>query len=124
MDITNKYFEAAILENVQPTMNVVCMEVFAPIVAIIPFTDEEEVVEQANDTEYGLQAGVFTSDINRAFRIADKLEMGGVWINEVSVRRYDHIPYGGVKQSGLGKEGVRYAIEGMSDVKFIGVKII
>jgi len=117
------FLEATIIENVKPAMNVVCMEVFAPIVAIIPFTDEEEVIKQANDTEYGLQAGVFTSDINRAFRIADKLEMGGVWINEVSVRRYDHIPYGGVKQSGIGKEGVRYAIEGMSDLKFIGVKI-
>lgn len=118
------FLEPTIIENVKPSMNVVCMEVFAPIVAIIPFDDEKLVVEQANDTEYGLQAGVFTSDINRAFAIADQLEMGGVWINEVSVRRYDHIPYGGVKQSGIGKEGIRYAIEGMSDLKFIGVKLI
>lgn len=118
------FLKPTIIENVKPSMNVVCMEVFAPIVVMIPFEDEKSVVEQANDTEYGLQAGVFTSDINRAFKIADQLEMGGVWINEVSVRRYDHIPYGGVKQSGIGKEGIRYAIEGMSDLKFIGVKII
>ncbi|MCG7344798.1 aldehyde dehydrogenase family protein [Sporosarcina sp. ACRSL] len=114
----------AILENVKPNMNVVCMEVFAPMIAIIPFEDEQRAIEEANESEYGLQAGVFTNDINRAFRIADQLEMGGVWINEVSVRRYDHFPYGGVKQSGIGKEGVRYAIEGMSDLKFIGVKLL
>jgi acyl-CoA reductase-like NAD-dependent aldehyde dehydrogenase len=118
------FLEPTIIENVKTSMNVVCMEVFAPIVAIIPFVDEKTVVEQANDSEYGLHAGVFTNDINRAFKIADQLEMGGVWINEVSVRRYDHIPYGGVKQSGIGKEGIRYAIEGMSDLKFIGVKIL
>lgn len=113
-----------IIENVTSTMQVVCMEVFAPIVAILPFTDEEQVLEAANDTRYGLQAGVFTSDINRAFKFADRLEMGGVWINEASVRRFDHMPYGGVKESGTGKEGIRYAIEGMSDVKFIGIKLI
>ncbi|MEK4423535.1 aldehyde dehydrogenase family protein [Solibacillus sp. FSL K6-1523] len=113
-----------IIENVNPTMQVVCMEVFAPIVAILPFTNEEEVLQAANDTVYGLQAGVFTSDINRAFKFADRLEVGGVWINEASVRRYDHMPYGGVKESGTGKEGIRYAIEGMSDIKFIGIKLI
>ncbi len=118
------FLAPTIIENVNPSMNVVCMEVFAPMVAMIPFDDEKAVIEQANDTEFGLQAGVFTSDINRAFNIADQLEMGGVWINEVSVRRYDHFPYGGVKRSGIGKEGVRYAIEGMSDLKFIGVKLI
>lgn len=113
-----------ILEEVTPSMQVVCMEVFAPIVVLIPFTDENEVITAANETIYGLQAGVFTSDINRAFKLADRLEMGGVWINESSVRRYDHMPYGGVKESGTGKEGVRYAIEGMSDIKFIGIKLL
>lgn len=113
-----------ILEEVTPSMQVVCMEVFAPIVVLIPFTDENEVITAANETVYGLQAGVFTSDINRAFKLADRLEMGGVWINESSVRRYDHMPYGGVKESGTGKEGVRYAIEGMSDIKFIGIKLL
>ena len=116
--------EPTILENVTPSMQVVCMEVFAPIVALIPFTSEEEVLRAANDSVYGLQAGVFTSDINRALKFADELEMGGVWINESSVRRYDHMPYGGIKESGTGKEGIRYAIEGMSDLKFIGIKLL
>lgn len=116
-------FTPTIVEQVTPSMNVVCMEVFAPVVVLIPFTDEEQVLAAANDTEYGLQAGVFTSDINRVFKFAEELEMGGVWINEASVRRFDHMPYGGVKESGVGKEGIRYAVEGMSDVKFIGIKL-
>lgn len=112
-----------VVENVMPTMQIVCREVFAPIVVLIPFTDEQQVLQAANDTVYGLQAGVFTTNIDRAFLFAEELEMGGVWINESSVRRFDHMPYGGVKESGIGKEGIRYAIEGMSDVKFIGIKL-
>lgn len=112
-----------ILANVQPSMKVVCAEVFAPIVSLIPFDSEEEVIRAANDSEYGLQAGVFTNDINRGFRMADRLETGGVWINEVSVLRYDHMPYGGVKMSGIGKEGIQYAIEDMTDIKFIGINV-
>ena len=121
---TGTMLEPTILENVTPSMQVVCMEVFAPIVALIPFTSEEEVLLAANDSVYGLQAGVFTSDINRALKFAEELAMGGVWINESSVRRYDHMPYGGIKESGIGKEGIRYAIEGMSDLKFIGIKLL
>lgn len=117
-------FAPTILENVTNDMKVVCQEVFAPIVAVIPFTDEEQVLQAANDSEYGLQAGVFTSNIHRAFTFADRLQMGGVWINESSVRRFDHMPYGGVKASGIGREGIRYAVEGMSDVKFIGIKLL
>ena len=105
-------------------MKVVCEEVFAPIIAVLPFNMEEEVVSYANDSRYGLQAGVFTNNINLAMRMAEALEMGGVWINEVSVKRYDHIPYGGVKESGIGKEGIHYAIEEMTDLKFIGMKIL
>ncbi|MFP3919122.1 aldehyde dehydrogenase family protein [Lysinibacillus telephonicus] len=116
--------EPTIIEKVTREMKVVCAEVFAPIIAVMPFTNEEEVIELANDSQYGLQAGVFTNDINRALKIADRLEMGGVWINEVSVKRYDHIPYGGVKQSGMGKEGIHYSIQEMTDIKFIGIKIL
>jgi len=115
--------EPTILANVDPSMKVVCAEVFAPIVSLIPFDSEEEVIRAANDSEYGLQAGVFTNDINRGFRMADSLETGGVWINEVSVLRYDHMPYGGVKMSGIGKEGIQYAIEDMTDIKFIGINV-
>jgi acyl-CoA reductase-like NAD-dependent aldehyde dehydrogenase len=118
------FLEPTVLENVDFKMKVVCNEVFAPIVAAIPFDTEEEVVSYANDSRYGLQAGVFTNNINLALRMAEELETGGVWINEASVKRYDHIPYGGVKESGIGKEGIQYAIEDMTDVKFVGIKIL
>lgn len=116
--------QATILDHVRFDMKVVCAEVFAPIISIIPFTREEDVIKWANDSEFGLQAGVFTNNINRALRVAEQLETGGVWINEVSVKRYDHIPYGGVKKSGVGKEGIQYSIEGMTELKFIGINIL
>ncbi|MFV8829945.1 aldehyde dehydrogenase family protein [Alkalihalobacterium sp. APHAB7] len=116
-------FEPTVLVNVEPQMKVVCQEVFAPIVSIIPFETEEEVIGYANDSDFGLQAGVFTKDINRAMRLADELETGGVWINEMSTYRQDNYPYGGVKLSGVGKEGVKYAVEDMTDIKFVGIKL-
>ncbi|KGP91812.1 aldehyde dehydrogenase [Pontibacillus chungwhensis BH030062] len=112
-----------IMTNVKSDMKIIADEVFAPIVSIIPFDTEQEVVQAANDSIYGLQAGVFTKDINRAFRVADQIEMGGVWINEISTYRQDNHPYGGVKQSGIGREGVKYAIEDMTEMKFYGVKL-
>ncbi len=112
-----------IMTNVDKNMKIIAQEVFAPIVSVIPFETEEEVVSYSNDSIYGLQAGVFTNDINRALRVADRLEMGGVWINDISTYRQDNHPYGGVKQSGIGREGVKYAIEEMTEMKFIGIKI-
>jgi acyl-CoA reductase-like NAD-dependent aldehyde dehydrogenase len=76
--------QPTVLVNVSPHMKVVCEEVFAPIVSVIPFETEEEAVKLANDSNFGLQAGVFIKDINRALRLADELETGGVWINEIS----------------------------------------
>ncbi|OAS87917.1 aldehyde dehydrogenase family protein [Metabacillus litoralis] len=113
-----------IMTNVEHTMKIVSEEVFAPIVSVIPFDNEDEVIRVANDSIYGLQAGVFTKDIDRAMRVADQLEMGGVWINEISTYRQDNHPYGGVKQSGIGKEGIKYAIEDMTEMKFIGMKLM
>lgn len=115
--------EPTVLVDVTPDMKVVCEETFAPIVSVIPFDTEEEVIDMANDSVFGLQAGVFTSDINRAMRVADALETGGVWINETSTYRQDNYPYGGVKLSGVGKEGVKYAIEDMTEIKFVGIKL-
>lgn len=112
-----------IMTNVNRTMKIISQEVFAPIVSVIPFETEREVIQFANDSIYGLQAGIFTKDIDRAIRVADQLEMGGVWINEISTYRQDNHPYGGVKQSGIGKEGVKYAIEDMTEMKFIGIKL-
>ncbi|MFS0776887.1 aldehyde dehydrogenase family protein [Neobacillus sp. 3P2-tot-E-2] len=115
--------EPTILVDVTPEMKVVCQETFAPIVSIIPFETEEEVIAYANDSDFGLQAGVFTTDINRAMRVAGRLETGGVWINETSTYRQDNYPYGGVKLSGVGKEGVKYAMEDMTEIKFVGIKL-
>ena len=112
-----------VLVDVTADMKVVCQEVFAPIVSVIPFDTEEEVIGYANDSDFGLQAGVFTKDIDRAMRLADQLETGGVWINEISTYRQDNYPYGGVKLSGVGKEGVKYAVEDMTDIKFVGIKL-
>ncbi|MCH6265048.1 aldehyde dehydrogenase family protein, partial [Neobacillus citreus] len=112
-----------ILTDVDRNMKIIAEEVFAPIVSVIPFDTEEEVIGYANDSIYGLQAGVFTQDIDRAIRVADQLEIGGVWINDISTYRQDNIPYGGVKQSGVGREGIKYAIEEMTELKFIGIKL-
>jgi acyl-CoA reductase-like NAD-dependent aldehyde dehydrogenase len=115
--------EPTILVDVHPSMKVVCQEVFAPVVTVLPFETEEEVIAAANNSDYGLQAGVFTSDINRAFRFFDALETGGVWINEISTVRQDNYPYGGVKLSGIGREGIASSIAEMTEVKFMGIKL-
>ncbi|AQQ55450.1 aldehyde dehydrogenase family protein [Planococcus lenghuensis] len=112
-----------ILTNVNKGMHVVKKEVFAPIISVIPFEQEEDAIAQANDTIYGLQGAVFTKNIDRALRVADQIESGGVWINESSTYRQDNYPYGGVKQSGIGREGVKYAVEEMLELKFIGIKL-
>jgi acyl-CoA reductase-like NAD-dependent aldehyde dehydrogenase len=120
---TDTVLTPTIMTNVDRNMKIIAEEVFAPIVSVIPFDSEDEVIGFANDSIYGLQAGVFTKDINRALRVAEQLEMGGVWINEISTYRQDNHPYGGVKQSGIGKEGIKYAIEDMTEMKFIGIKL-
>ncbi|HWP91769.1 MAG TPA: aldehyde dehydrogenase family protein [Thermodesulfobacteriota bacterium] len=115
-------FYPTVLSDVKPSMRVVCQEVFAPVVSIIPFRTNEEAVELANDSTYGLQAGVFTQNLNTALYFAQALEVGGVWINESTIYRQQNAPYGGVKMSGLGREGVKYTIEEMTELKFIGIK--
>ncbi len=115
-------FEPTVLTKVKPSMKVICQEVFAPIVSIIPFKTREEAVEMANDSVFGLQAGVFTQDINTALYFANSLEVGGVWINDSSIYRQQNAPYGGVKNSGLGREGIKYTMEDMTERKFIGIK--
>lgn len=117
------FLQPTIMTDVTPDMKIVCEEVFAPIVSVMPFITEEEAIRLANDSRFGIQAGVFTNDLNRAMRLADKLETGGVWINEMSAYRQDSYPYGGVKQSGIGREGVKYAIDEMTDIKFIGIHL-
>lgn len=112
-----------VLTEVTGDMKVLCAEVFAPVVSVVPFDDFEEALELANDSPFGLQAGVFTRDIHKAFHAVHRLHMGGVIINDVPTFRVDHMPYGGVKESGLGREGVRYAMEEMSTIKMVCINL-
>lgn len=116
-------FYPAVLVDTRPEMKVVCREVFAPVVTIIPYSDLDDAFAQANDSEYGLQAGIFTRDLNIAMKAARVLEYGGVVINDVSTYRNDVMPYGGVKNSGLGKEGPRYAVEEMTEERMVVINL-
>lgn len=115
----SQFYQPTVLTNVKPDMKVLANEVFAPLVSLIPFADFEEALNLANDSVYGLQAGIFTKDIQKAFAAVKKLKVGGVMINDVSTYRVDHMPYGGVKESGIGREGVKYAVEEMTDIKMV-----
>jgi acyl-CoA reductase-like NAD-dependent aldehyde dehydrogenase len=111
--------EATVLTDTQFEMRVVAEEVFAPIAVVEKFSDFDEAISLANESKYGLQAGVFTRDLGRARRAGERLEFGGVIINDVPTFRVDNMPYGGVKASGFGREGVRYAMEEMTEIKII-----
>jgi acyl-CoA reductase-like NAD-dependent aldehyde dehydrogenase len=100
-------------------LSVSCQEAFAPIVIINKFTAIEDAIEKVNDSRYGLQAGIYTNDIATAFHAAKRLQVGGVMINDIPSFRVDHMPYGGVKESGLGREGVKYAIQEMVEMKLV-----
>jgi acyl-CoA reductase-like NAD-dependent aldehyde dehydrogenase len=113
------WFPPTVVENVTPDMFIVCREVFAPIMNIIPYSKLEDAIGQANTSIYGLQAGIFTQDLDVAFHAARKLEVGGVIVNDTSNYRIDQMPYGGIKQSGMGREGVKYAMEEMTEPKLI-----
>jgi acyl-CoA reductase-like NAD-dependent aldehyde dehydrogenase len=108
-----------ILENIKNTMKVSCMEVFGPVVTIESYNHFSEAVDKVNDSVYGLQAGVFTNNIEEMNYAFSKLEVGGVIINDIPTFRVDHMPYGGVKDSGLGREGVKYAMMDMLEPKIL-----
>ncbi len=111
------FFQPTLLERVDAAAKVSCREVFGPVATLEGFRDFDAALRRVNDSDYGLQAGLFTRDIHRAFRALDELEVGGVVINDVPSTRVDSMPYGGVKASGLGREGVRYAIEDMTEIR-------
>lgn len=113
----------AVLVDVPSSCHISCQEAFGPVVAVYPYDDFDRAIEQANATPYGLQAGVFTRDIARAFQAARKLDVGGVMVNDIPMYRADHMPYGGVKESGTGREGPRYAIEEMTELKLVCWKV-
>jgi acyl-CoA reductase-like NAD-dependent aldehyde dehydrogenase len=111
--------EATVLTDTHSEMRVCSEEVFAPVATIQTFSDFADALAEANHTRYGLQAGVFTRDMNRAFQASNTLEFGGVMINDAPAFRVDNMPYGGVKLSGAGREGVRYAMEEMTEPRLI-----
>jgi acyl-CoA reductase-like NAD-dependent aldehyde dehydrogenase len=112
-----------VLTEVRPEMKVVSQEAFAPVASVIPYTDFEEALRQADATEYGLQASVFTRDLDRVFQAIRRLNFGGVVINDTPAFRADHMPYGGNRQSGLGREGVRFAIEEMTNIQMVAIRL-
>lgn len=111
--------EATILTETSPNMKVEKNEVFAPVVTIAPFKDFEQAVEIVNNSVYGLQAGVFTNNLKHIKYAFKELQVGGVIINNTPTFRVDQMPYGGVKKSGFGREGVRYSIEEMTELKLL-----
>jgi acyl-CoA reductase-like NAD-dependent aldehyde dehydrogenase len=111
--------EPTVLTGTRPDMKVNCQEVFAPVVTVEPYDDFSQALRQINDSPYGLQAGLFTRDVNRIFQAYEELEVGGLIAGDVPSFRIDHMPYGGVKDSGLGREGLRYAIEEMTEPRLL-----
>ena len=114
-----RFFQPTVLTNVQRESFVCSREAFAPLVNLFPYDDFEEALTAVNDSVYGLQAGVFTSNLEHALRAFETLEVGGVIVNDVPSYRIDHMPYGGVKDSGLSREGLRYAIEDMTEQRLL-----
>lgn len=108
-----------ILTNVQPQFRVVCEEIFAPVASVIPFHDLDACIREVNQSDYGLQGGIFTQNLDTAFYAAKNVEVGGFMINDGSQYRVDLMPYGGVKDSGNGKEGPKYSIEEMTEERLI-----
>jgi acyl-CoA reductase-like NAD-dependent aldehyde dehydrogenase len=112
-----------VLSNVDEEMKVVAEEVFAPVASIIRSDDFESALQQANDTKYGLQVGVFTKDVDRVFKAVKRLNFGGVIVNDTPNFRADHMPYGGNRQSGLGREGVKFAMEEMTNIQLVAIRL-
>jgi glyceraldehyde-3-phosphate dehydrogenase (NADP+) len=113
------FFAPTILTNVPTTAQVCSNEAFAPLAVVFPFSDFDDAVRQVNDSFFGLQTGVFTSDLAHSWRAFNELQVGGVIVNDVPAYRIDHMPYGGVKDSGLGREGLRWAIEDMTELRIM-----
>lgn len=116
---SGSFLMPTVLADVTPDMRVSCEEVFAPVVVVNRYADFAEALRSVNASRYGLQAGLFTRDVSRIFRAYQAIEVGGLIVNDVPSYRADHMPYGGVKDSGFGREGVRWAIEEMTEPRVL-----
>jgi len=112
-------FQPTVITDVKSDLQISCQEVFAPAVVVSKYNDINKAYDEINDSEFGLQAGLFTNDAKAIFKAYDNLEVGGVVVGDVPTYRIDHMPYGGVKSSGMGREGTRYAIEEMTEPKLL-----
>ncbi|KLE35242.1 aldehyde dehydrogenase family protein [Aurantiacibacter luteus] len=115
-------FEATLLENVDKAAKIVNEEAFGPVAVLMKFADWDEALAEVNRSEFGLQAGIFTRDLFKVMEAWDRLEVGGVMVNDIPSTRVDNMPYGGVKNSGLGREGVRFAMEDMSEIRNLVIR--
>ena len=113
------FYLPTVLANTDASMKVRCEEIFGPVVSVGTYSDFDEAIAEVNDSFFGLQTGVFTNDLEHAWRAFHRLEVGGVIVNDIPTYRIDHMPYGGVKDSGLGREGLRWAIEDMTEVRIM-----
>jgi len=113
--------QPCVLTDTRPGMKVEDEEIFGPVLTVNPFDRFEDAVAQANSGKYGLQGGLFTGDLKRAFRAIEDWDVGGLMVNDVPIYRLDNMPFGGWKESGLGREGTLYAMEEMSDIKHLVV---
>jgi acyl-CoA reductase-like NAD-dependent aldehyde dehydrogenase len=113
------FFQPTLLAHTTPEMKVRCEEIFGPVCTISPYETFDDALAEVNNSKYGLQAGVFTNDLNRAFEAHRTLEVGGVIVNDVSAFRADQMPYGGSKDSGFGREGLRFAMEEMTEPRIM-----
>ncbi len=117
------FYEATVIDNVTADMDLVVNETFGPVAPIIHVDSVDEAISVANDTDYGLQAGVFTNDYSNAMRCVQEIEAGTVFVNKQSTFRTDNMPFGGFKNSGVGKEGIKYAVREMTKTKLIGLNL-
>jgi glyceraldehyde-3-phosphate dehydrogenase (NADP+) len=113
------FFPPTVLADVPVAAQVCSNEAFAPLVVAFPFADLDDAIARVNDSMFGLQTGVFTNDLAGAWQAFSELEVGGVIVNDIPTYRIDHMPYGGVKDSGLGREGLRWAIEDMTEIRIM-----
>jgi acyl-CoA reductase-like NAD-dependent aldehyde dehydrogenase len=113
------FYDATLLEDVDPKLRISCVEAFGPVAIMQPFRSFKDAVDTANDSVYGLQAGVFTRNLDHAMYAFNELDVGGVIIGDVPSLRIDSMPYGGIKDSGLGREGIRFAMEDMTEIKLL-----
>lgn len=119
---TERIMTPTVVVNTSPNMKIVCQETFAPVVSIVPYKDLDEAIHLVNASNYGLNVGIYTQNLTDALYAADDIDTGSLIINDIPSFRVDNMPYGGVKQSGYGREGIKFAIEEMTNLKFIAVK--